>query len=154
MSLGVILAAAETIWLAVFIYLPILGLSLKNWNITLFYPWILVKWVGNDGILKKLIDFCHFEFMESKNYQYMSSETSILSLFWCMFLRFLATNFRNKKNPYRVHQVNFLLQNINDGDKMKAWKHLTHHGMTKSYGWKVHFSCLGTLKNSILMRLA
>ena len=67
---------------------------------------------------------------------------------------FFSNDFRNKKNPYRVHQVNFLLQNINDGDKMKAWKHLTHHGMTKSYGWKVHFSCLGTLKNSILMRLA
>ena len=107
-----------------------------------FYPWILVKWVGNDGILKKLIDFCHFEFMESKNYQYMSSETSILSLFWCMFLRFLATNFRNKKNPYRVHQVNFLLQNINDGDKMKAWKPLTHHGLLLSYGGKVHFCYL------------
>ena len=67
---------------------------------------------------------------------------------------FFSNDFRNKKYPYRVHQINFMLQNINDCDKMKAWKHLTHHGMTKSYGWKVHFSCLGTLKNSILKELA
>ena len=35
-------------------------------------------------------------------------------------LAFFSNDFWNKKNPYRVHQINFLLQNINDGDKMKA----------------------------------
>ena len=48
-----------------------------------------------------------------------------------------------KKNPYRVHQINFLLQNINDGDKMKAWKHLTHHRMTK-----IAFFLFGDVENS------
>ena len=36
------------------------------------------------------------------------------------FLVFFSNDFRNKKNPYHTHQINFLLQNINDGDKMKA----------------------------------
>jgi hypothetical protein len=33
---------------------------------------------------------------------------------------FFSNDFRNKKNPYSYHQIIFLLQNINDGDKMKA----------------------------------
>ena len=52
-------------------------------------------------------------------------------------LAFFNNDFRNKKNPYRVHQINFLLQNINDGDKMKAWKPQTHHSLLLSYGGKV-----------------
>jgi hypothetical protein len=45
-SLGVILAAAETIWLAVSIYLPILGLGLKNSNISLFTTEYLSNGLG------------------------------------------------------------------------------------------------------------
>ena len=44
------------------------------------------------------------------------------------------------------HQINFLLQNINNGDKMKAWKPLTSHDMKRLCPSKVHFCCLGTLK--------
>ena len=52
------------------------------------------------------------------------------------------------------HQINFLLQNIINGDDMKAWKPLTPHGMTRSCPSKVHFCCLGTLKMKILKELA
>ena len=39
---------------------------------------------------------------------------------WGHFFAFFSNDFRNKKNPYRDHQINFLLHNINDGDKMNA----------------------------------
>ena len=55
------------------------------------------------------------------------------------FLAFFSNGFRNKKNPYRDLQINFLLQNINDSDKMKPWKPQTHHGLLLSDGGKVHF---------------
>ena len=37
--------------------------------------------------MKTLVDFCHFELLESKNYQEMLLETSNLSLFWGIFLQ-------------------------------------------------------------------
>ena len=50
----------------------------------------------------------------------------------------IAIHFSNSKNKgYRDNQINFLLQNINAGDEMKAWKSLTPHNMNKSYPSKV-----------------
>ena len=67
-------------------------------------------------------------------------------IFKSIFMRFLATKSGTKKIHTEIIISNLLLQNIKDGDEMSAWKPLTHHGMTKSYGWKVHFCCLGMLK--------
>ena len=33
---------------------------------------------------------------------------------------FFSNDIRNNKIPYSYHQIIFFLQNINDGDKMKA----------------------------------
>jgi hypothetical protein len=34
-----------------------------------FSPMNIYQKFGKDGIMKKLVDFCHFELMESKNYK-------------------------------------------------------------------------------------
>ena len=108
-----------------------LGLGLKNWIITNFYHWILVKWVGNDWIMKKLIDFCHFEFWESEKIPVKTIRNG--------HFKFFCNEFRSKNMGRSYHQINFLLQNINNGDKMKAWKHLTPHSMSNTYRSKVLF---------------
>ena len=113
---------------------------------------MLVKWVGNDGIMKKIIDFCHFEFWESEK---IPVKTIRNGHFKPIFMRFFATNSGAKTYMGRsYHQINFLLQNIINGDEMKASKPLTPHGMHRSCLSKVHFCCLGTLKMKILKGLA
>ena len=50
---------------------------------------MLVKRVGNDGIMKKIIDFCHFEFWESEK---IPVKTIRNGHFKPIFMWFFATN--------------------------------------------------------------
>ena len=55
-------------------------------------------------------------------------------IFWSKKVIWLG---RNKNKGYLANQNNLLLQNINAGDEMKAWKPLTPHNIRKSYPSKV-----------------